>query len=58
MDSVSHPTDRGQFCCEQIDIAGRLLERGFVPVPLLFREKKPAIPEWQKLTRQDVEARL
>ena len=58
MDSVSHPTDRDQFLCEQIGIAGRLLERGFVPVPLLFREKKPAIPEWQKLTRQDVEARL
>jgi len=58
MDSVSHPTDRDQFRCGRTDIAGRLLERGFVPVPLLFREKKPAIPEWQKLTRQDVEARL
>jgi DNA polymerase I-like protein with 3'-5' exonuclease and polymerase domains len=58
MDSVSHPTDRDQFRCGRIDIAGRLLERGIVPIPLLFREKKPAIPEWQKLTRQDVEARL
>jgi hypothetical protein len=57
MDKVSHPTDRDQFRCGRTDIAGRLLERGIVPVPLLFREKKPAIPEWQKLTRQDVEAR-
>jgi len=57
MDKISHPTDRDQFRCGLTDIAGRLLERGFVPVPLLFREKKPAIPEWQKLTRQDVEAR-
>jgi hypothetical protein len=58
MDRVSHPTDRDQFCCGRTDIACRLLERGFVPVPLLPREKQPAIPEWQKLTRQDVEARL
>jgi DNA polymerase I-like protein with 3'-5' exonuclease and polymerase domains len=58
MNKISHPTDRDQFRCGRTDIAGRLLERGFVPVPLLFREKKPAIPEWQKLTREDVEARL
>jgi len=58
MDKITHPTDRDQLRCGRTDIACRLLERGFVPVPLLFREKKPAIPEWQKLTRQDVEARL
>jgi hypothetical protein len=51
MNNISHPINHDQIRCEQIDIAQRFLNIHVTPIPLLYGQKQPAIPEWQKLTR-------